>query len=125
MAIQNSIGRIMVLKNSKPVFLSICLLLAACGENEQAEISTEPVSNEPISLEDARAVYTLNCASCHGPDGTLKASNAKDLSVSKMNEDKIEQMIRKGNDKGMMPYEEMLSTAEIKGLVKFVQNLRK
>lgn len=101
------------------------MLLTACGGNEVTEETVKPVSNEPISLEDARAVYTLNCASCHGPDGTLQASNAKDLSVSKLNEAEIEQMIRKGNDKGMMPYEEMLSTAEIKGVVKFVQNLRK
>jgi mono/diheme cytochrome c family protein len=124
MAIQNSIGRIMVLKNSVLFFFTVCLL-TACGEEAKPVETTKPVSNEPISLEDARAVYTLNCASCHGPDGTLKASNAKDLSVSKMNESEIEQMIRKGNDKGMMPYEDMLSTAEIKGLVKFVQNLRK
>lgn len=101
-----------------------CLFLASCGETP-AEETTKPVSNEPISLEDARAVYTLNCASCHGPDGTLKASNAADLSISKMDEKTIEHTIRKGNDKGMMPYEEMLSTPEIKGLVKFVQNLRK
>lgn len=106
-------------------FFSLCMLISACGGNETVEDTSEPVSNEPISLEDARAVYTLNCASCHGPDGTLQASNAKDLSVSKLNASEIEQMIRKGNDKGMMPYEEMLSTAEIKGVVKFVQNLRK
>jgi hypothetical protein len=37
----------------------------------------------------------------------------------------VEKIIRKGNDKGMMHYEDMLSTPEIKGLVKFVQNLRK
>nr|WP_294858941.1 cytochrome c [uncultured Fluviicola sp.] len=114
----------MVLKNSI-LILSSVLLLVGCGETEKPEEETKPVSNEPISLEDARAVYTLNCASCHGPDGTLQASNAKDLSVSKLNESEVEEMIRKGNDKGMMPYEDMLSTAEIKGVVKFVQNLRK
>jgi mono/diheme cytochrome c family protein len=125
MAIQNSIGRIMVLKNKLPFLFSVCLLLGACGESGKPEEDSKPVSNEPIPLEDARAVYMLNCASCHGPDGTLKASNAKDLSISKLDEAGIEKMIRKGNDKGMMPYEEMLSTPEIKGLVKFVQNLRK
>lgn len=125
MAVQNSIGRIMVLKNSIGILLSICLLSAGCGETDKPEVSHKPVSNEPISLEDAKAVYTLNCASCHGPDGTLQASNAKDLSISTLDEKAIEQMIRKGNDKGMMPYEEMLSTPQIKGLVKFVQTLRK
>lgn len=114
----------MVLKNSL-LALSSILVLAACGENEKPEEQPKAISNEPISLEDARAVYTLNCASCHGPDGTLQASNAKDLSVSKLSEGEVEKMIRKGNDKGMMPYEDMLSTSEIKGVVKFVQNLRK
>ncbi len=125
MAVQNSIRRIMVLKNSILVFSALCLLSAGCGETETPKVEKESISNEPISLEDARAVYTLNCASCHGPDGTLKASNAKDLSISTLDEKAIEKMIRKGNDKGMMPYEDMLSTAEIKGVVRFVQNLRK
>ncbi|WP_343637274.1 cytochrome c [Fluviicola sp.] len=115
----------MVLKISTGILLSVCLLSAGCGETAKPEVSDKPVSNEPVSLEDAKAVYTLNCASCHGPDGTLQASNAKDLSISKLDEPAIEKMIRKGNDKGMMPYEDMLSTPEIKGLVKFVQTLRK
>lgn len=104
--------------------ITAALLLAGCEETPKVE-TTKPVSNEPVSMEDARAIYTLNCTSCHGPDGKLKASNAADLSISEMNEKEIEQTIRKGNDKGMMPYEEMLSTPEIKGLVKYVQNLRK
>lgn len=104
---------------------SLALITSSCGGNESVEDKAEPISNEPISLEDAKSVYILNCASCHGPDGTLKASNAKDLSISTLDEAAIEKTIRKGNDKGMMPYEEMLSTAEIKGVVKFVQNLRK
>ncbi len=115
----------MVLKYHLLFIPSVCFVLASCGEPTKPETDVKPISNEPISLEDARAVYTLNCASCHGPDGTLQASNAKDLSVSTLDEKSIEKVIRKGNDKGMMPYEDMLSTSEIKGLIKFVQNLRK
>lgn len=115
----------MVLRKHLFLISSLCFVLTSCGETEKPETDVKPISNEPISLEDARAVYTLNCASCHGPDGTLQASNAKDLSVSTLDEKSIEKTIRKGNDKGMMPYEDMLSTSEIKGLVKFVQNLRK
>ena len=77
----------MVLKHSILVLSSV-LLLAGCGEDQKTDEQFKPISNEPISLEDARAVYTLNCASCHGPDGTLQASNAKDLSISKLNEDR-------------------------------------
>lgn len=115
----------MVLRKNLFFIPVVCCLFVSCNEEKDPETDVKPISNEPISLEDARAVYTLNCASCHGPDGTLQASNAKDLSVSTLDEKSIEKMIRKGNDKGMMPYEDMLSTSEIKGLVKFVQNLRK
>lgn len=102
-------------------------LVFACGSSGENQAAQEiPIdSNEPIAIEEARTVYTLNCASCHGQDGTAKISNAADLSVSKMTPEQIENTIRKGNDKGMMPYEDMLSNGEIKGLVAFVETLRK
>jgi mono/diheme cytochrome c family protein len=102
-------------------------LLLACGSTSQEKEASPTVvdENEPLPIEEARTVYTLNCASCHGQDGTAQISNAADLSKSKMDVAAIEKTIRKGNDKGMMPYEEMLTVGEIKGLVAFVETLRK
>ena len=80
---------------------------------------------EPMQTEEARTVYTLNCASCHGGDGKLKASNAADLSKSIATEAGIRRTILKGNKKGMMPYEQILTKREVEGLVKFVKTLRK
>lgn len=100
-------------------------LLVACGsDNASEDQKAESVSNEPMTVEETRTVYILNCASCHGPDGKLKGSNAADLSVSTLNPKQIEDMIRDGNDKGMMPYKEILTKREISGLVEFVQTLR-
>lgn len=123
MAIPGKPGWGMVLK----IIRLACLmpLLVACGsDNASQDQQAESVSNEPMTVEEARTVYTLNCASCHGPDGKLKGSNAADLSVSTMNPKQVEHTIRNGNDKGMMPYKEILTKREIDGLVEFVQTLR-
>jgi mono/diheme cytochrome c family protein len=79
---------------------------------------------QPIGIEEARSIYLLNCASCHGEDGKLGASGAKDLSKSSATDAFILQTISEGNDKGMMPYNQILEKRQILGLVKFVQTLR-
>jgi mono/diheme cytochrome c family protein len=99
-------------------------VLVSCGNNAEEPAVEKNVPEQPMAIEEARTVYTLNCASCHGGDGTLKASGAADLTKSEMNDAAIRQTILKGNEKGMMPYEEMLSPREVTGLVEFVKSLR-
>jgi cytochrome c6 len=43
----------------------------------------------------------MHCAQCHGEDGKLGSSGAKDLSISKLSDQKIRQLITNG--KGAMP----------------------
>lgn len=112
----------MVLRNYL-VIAGLFLVTACGGEAPVVEQNSSKVE-EPMGTEEARTVYTLNCASCHGQDGKLKASNAADLSKSKFSDAKIKQVILNGNDKGMMPYKDMLSAREVEGLVKFVKTLR-
>jgi mono/diheme cytochrome c family protein len=123
MAVQRIIASKMVLKNT--FVATIALMMTACSspQTPKAESVSED-ANEPMGTEDARTVYTLNCASCHGQDGKLGASGAADLSKSTKTEPEIKRIILKGNDKGMMPYEQVLSAREIEGLVQFVQTLR-
>jgi mono/diheme cytochrome c family protein len=106
--------------------LSIVLLagLVSCGNDSEQVSVDENKPQKPLTIEETRTVYTLNCASCHGGDGALKASEAADLTKSEMDDAAIRQTILKGNDKGMMPYEEMLTSREVEGLVEFVKSLR-
>lgn len=98
----------------------------SCDSSSKSEKIDEEVDlKTPMNLEDAKAIYLLNCASCHGADGTLKSAGAADLSKSKMTEAQIEDVILNGNLKGMMPYKDILTEREVKGLVKFVPTLRK
>lgn len=113
----------MVLRNS--IFAGILLVLFSCGGETAASEKTPAAEQGPMLIEEARTIYLVNCASCHGPEGNLKASNSADLTVSTMADAKIKSTIQNGNDKGMMPYKEMLSEREINGLVDFVKSLRK
>lgn len=113
----------MVLKLS---FIVCLLVLVACSSNQKSE-KTEMLENieAPMTTDEARVVYSLNCAACHGQDGKMGASNSADLSKSKLIEIEIENVILNGNAKGMMPYKEILSEREVAGLVDYVQTLRK
>ncbi len=109
----------MVLRSS---FFSISfLLLTACGSGAS---DSDALPNETPE-EKGENLYILNCASCHGEDGKLGSSGAKDLSVSKLNDKQIEQIIRKG--KNAMPSQEaILETDEnIKLVIEHLKTLRK
>ena len=109
----------MVLRSS---FFSISfLLLTACGSGAS---DSDALPNKTPE-EKGESLYVLNCASCHGEDGKLGSSGAKDLSVSKLNDKQIEKIIRKG--KNAMPSQEaILETDEnIKLVIEHLKTLRK
>jgi cytochrome c6 len=109
----------MVLRSS--FFVVSFLLLTACGSGGSKNDALPSETPE----EKGENLYILNCASCHGEDGKLGSSGAKDLSVSKLNDKQIEQIIRKG--KNAMPAQEaILETDEnIKLVIEHVKSLKK
>lgn len=109
----------MVLRSS--FFVASILLLTACGSSS----SKDDVIPSESPEEKGENLYILNCASCHGEDGKLGSSGAKDLSVSKLNDKQIEQIIRKG--KNAMPSQEaILETDEnIKLVIEHVKTLKR
>ena len=107
-----------------PLFIASGLLLFACG-SDPVPTTKEEENKEPLTIDEAKNIFILHCESCHGIDGRKKASDAADLSISKLSDAAVRQMILKGNDKGMMPYEDVItSERERNGLVEFVKTLR-
>jgi mono/diheme cytochrome c family protein len=108
----------MVLRSS--IFSISFLLLTACGSGS----SKDDVIPSESPEEKGESLYILNCASCHGEDGKLGSSGAQDLSVSKLSDQQIEQIIRKG--KNAMPSQEaVLETDEnIKLVIEHVKTLK-
>ena len=82
--------------------LPILLLFFSCQTDSEKnkEIAQQTPSEQGASL------YTMHCAQCHGEDGKLGSSGAKDLSASKLSDEKMLHIIKNG--KGAMPPMEAL-----------------
>lgn len=110
----------MVLKNA---FLSsvVCCLLFACQEAPQQTVDF--VKQTPT--EQGVSLYTMHCAQCHGEDGQLGVSGAKDLSKSVLSDVQIKKLIKNG--KGAMPsMKALLETDQnINNVIKHVKRLRR
>ena len=108
------------------MFASVALIFGACGggADEIKKREQQEAELEPMNTEEARDVFVRNCESCHGIDGKKGLSGAADLSASTMSDSEILHTIQNGNDKGMMPYKDLLTKREQSGLVEFVKTLR-
>ena len=100
---------------------SFLLALTACsGETKKTDdLPAETPEQKGESL------FINNCAACHGEDGKLGASGAKDLSVSSLNEKEMEKIIRNGKN-AMPPQKAILETDEnIQLVIEHVKRLKK
>ncbi len=78
-----------------------------------------------VRAEDAAALFSQKCASCHGKDGkgspVGKKMGAQDLTAVKAGEAEIEKAITDG--KGKMPaYKGKLTPEQIKSLATYVKS---
>ncbi|MDP2386043.1 MAG: cytochrome c [Bacteroidota bacterium] len=83
--------------------LALLMITASYGLAEIAAKNKAKVSAGAVTPEgtiNAEVLYTDNCALCHGSDGKLGMTGAKDLSVTQMPKDSIQQTILTG--KGTM-----------------------
>lgn len=83
--------------------LALLMITASYGLAEMASKNKAKVSTEAVAADgsiNAQVLYTDNCALCHGADGKLGMTGAKDLSVTQMQKDSIQQVILNG--KGAM-----------------------
>lgn len=102
-------------------FFSAFLLVFSC----QNTSSHETTQAQETPAEKAASLYSMHCAQCHGEDGKLGSSGAKDLSKTQLTENEIIQMIKKGKN-AMPPMEALLETQEnISIVAKHVKGLRK
>lgn len=102
-------------------FSSLLFVLFGCQEaakNENIQVQESPT-------EKAASLYSMHCAQCHGEDGKLGSSGAKDLSQSSLTDARIDQMIKKGKN-AMPPMQALLETQENINLVaQHIKRLRK
>lgn len=103
-------------------FFSIILIgLVSCSNNESKADVLPPETPE----EKGASLFIVHCAACHGEDGKLGASGAKDLTMSKLSDEEIEKIIVNGKN-AMPPMKVLLENKEnINLVIEHVKSLRK
>ena len=101
-------------------FLLVSILFACSSEPDKK--NTIP---QETPAQKSANLFILYCASCHGEDGKLGSSGAKDLSKSTRSIAEINEILTKGKN-AMPPMYELLGTKENQELVvNHVLSLRK
>lgn len=108
--------------------LAVLLIIAAYGlaEVNNAKKAGDAIDTSTASnpIEEGKLVYNSKCVNCHGGDGKLGLSGAKDLSITQLTAEQQKDLIRKG--KTMMPPFgiEVLSDAQVDAVVQYVATLK-
>ncbi len=79
--------------------------------------------NESSNQKKGKQIFEKNCSTCHGLKGSLQASGASDLTISKLNKQQLIQVIRDGR-RSMGSYKGTLSDSQIDSVAKYVMDLR-
>jgi mono/diheme cytochrome c family protein len=109
----------MVLRFS--IFFYLFLGLISCSNNQPKK----NILPQETAEQKGGSLFLLHCASCHGEDGKLGASGAKDLTSSRLMDKEIENIINNGKN-AMPPMKLLLESKEnIELVVKHVKLFRK
>lgn len=84
-------------------FFSCLLLLVSCSSSG-GNVKPGPTDTPEVVGEN---LFIMHCAVCHGDDGKLGASGAKDLSSSTLNDSAILKILKEGKN-AMPPMNDLL-----------------
>jgi len=91
------------------------VLLSSCGGNTETKIGEK----QPL---DGKSVYEAQCTRCHGSNGKMGLSGAKDLTITTFSEEEMVTQIANGSSSGIMPaYKDVLSVEEIKAVANYIE----
>jgi len=118
-------------KRKKPILavLSVLLILGSYG---LAEVNAKrgPKMNKPqqdlsqaSEAEVGAALYKSYCSNCHGDQGDLGLSGAKNLRITQLSIEEQTDIILNGKG-AMTGFKDRLSSTEIQAIVKHVQSLK-
>lgn len=79
-------------------------------------------ANPPGARSRGASLFSTHCTLCHGKDGALGISGAKDLRVSTLTKDEMIALVTNGKG-AMAPYKNVLTKAEIEAVVEHVRTL--
>jgi len=92
-------------------------------ENNTSKDSTQTEQSKKQMLEYGKQLYTAACVNCHGENGDLGKSGAKNLKTSTLNDQEKSTLVKKG--KGVMPAYSSLSDTQIQAIVQYIGTFKK
>jgi mono/diheme cytochrome c family protein len=105
------------------VFIVLCIIVVASCEPNMPSKGSNTVETKEIP-KTANELYTTHCVTCHGADGAMGMSGAKNLQDSKLENSEIIKQITHG--KGMMSgFEGKMTAEEIEKVATYIVTLRK
>ncbi len=106
--------------------LSVILIIAAYGLAEMSKAAATggkiDTSTATSSLEAGKMIYNKTCITCHGADGKLLNSGAKDLTLTQLSAEEQKELIRHG--KNAMPAYKKLTDEQVDAVVEYVKLLK-
>lgn len=129
------VGIIAMKKANKPMAITALLIYVyvfALAKTDSLTLKKEayitPVtavnSATGAKVSEGKIIFEEKCAVCHGADGKLMLSGAKDLSVSKLTKAETIEMIKSG--KGLMQgFKDEFNEQQLNALADYVEGLRK
>lgn len=89
-----------------------------------AVIDSSTTGAPVLIVGEGKIIFEAKCVLCHGADGKLQLSGAKDLSVSKLTKTEVIEMVKSG--KGLMPgFNDEFNEQQLNALADYAEGLRK
>jgi mono/diheme cytochrome c family protein len=114
-------------QNKGLAFLSMFLIIYSYGVSEVKAPFFKKDKPEILASGDAMAVgqdvYTKLCVNCHGDNGKMGLSGAKDLTISALTREEKINLVMNGKN-GMAAYKKTLSEEQVNDVVDFVETLK-
>jgi len=111
--------------NKALAVISLLLIITAYGlaemSKKQKSKSMETINETVINGQE---IYDASCVSCHGPDGKLGLSGAKDLSQTEMDLQAKVEIIKKGKN-AMAPFKGQLTDEQIEAVAVYTESFKK
>ncbi len=123
-------------KNKVLAILSLAMILGSYGLaeiNKKQKSAKKELTNQIITdktapnynaVEHGKTVFLAYCQACHGADGKLGLSGAKDLTATAKTDVEIMEVLQNGKN-SMPAYKNTLSADEMEALAQFIQSLKK
>jgi mono/diheme cytochrome c family protein len=105
---------------------SLLLIVASYGLAEMNKKAghTSPAEFSNVSSATlGKTIFDSKCANCHGPDGKMGLSGAKDLTASTLTREEKIDIIKKGK-KAMMGFNDQLNEEQVSAVADYISSLK-